>query len=63
MRILSRTETENRTRQKKSKLYKSITEGTFPKPVKIGAASGWIESEVNAWIQARIRERDNVEAA
>jgi prophage regulatory protein len=31
----------------------------FPKPVKIGSqASGWVRSEVEAWIAARIADRD-----
>lgn len=29
---------------------------TFPRPVKIGSHSvGWVESEINAWLEARIR--------
>lgn len=28
---------------------------TFPKPIKLGgAAVGWIESEINAWIDSRV---------
>jgi len=35
----------------------------FPAPVKIGARSvAWVESEVDDWIAARIRERDSGEA-
>jgi prophage regulatory protein len=31
----------------------------FPKPVKIGHGSvAWVESEVDAWISARMAERD-----
>ncbi|WP_058034286.1 helix-turn-helix transcriptional regulator [Burkholderia pseudomallei] len=29
---------------------------TFPRSVKIGSHSvGWVESEINAWLEARIR--------
>ena len=29
---------------------------TFPRPVKIGSYSiGWIEAEIDAWLEARIR--------
>ena len=29
----------------------------FPKPIKLGPrASGWLESEINAWIEERITE-------
>lgn len=34
-------------------IWKDISDGLFPPPVKIGArAVGWKESEVNAWIDA-----------
>ena len=32
--------------------------GTFPKRIRLGArASGWLESEVDAWIEQRATER------
>lgn len=30
----------------------------FPKPIKVGGASRWIEAEVLAWIEERIAARD-----
>lgn len=31
----------------------------FPKPIKLGErSSGWLLSEINAWLQGRIAERD-----
>lgn len=43
-----------------STLYRLIAEGKFPAPIKPTGArsSAWIESEVSAWIGARIAERD-----
>ncbi len=39
-------------------LWRRAKAGTFPKPVKLSASrNGWIESEVNAWIEARAAER------
>ena len=39
----------------KSAIYNRIAQGTFPKPVNLGGKSvGWLESEVNAWIESRI---------
>jgi prophage regulatory protein len=36
-----------------------MAEGTFPKPVKLGPkAVGWVEEEIDAWIRARMAERD-----
>lgn len=38
-------------------LYRWLKEDpTFPQPVKIGSHSvGWVEAEINAWLEARIR--------
>jgi prophage regulatory protein len=42
-----------------STLYRKVAAGEFPAPVKLGeAASGWLLSEVVAWIAARKAERD-----
>jgi prophage regulatory protein len=38
-------------------LYRHIASGEFPRPVKLGRASAWPESEVRAWIAARKAER------
>lgn len=34
--------------------YKLISEGAFPKPIKLGRSSRWFESEVVSWFEARI---------
>lgn len=39
-------------------LYRYVASGTFPKPVKVGALSMWIGTEVEAWVEQRIAERD-----
>lgn len=36
--------------------YKLIKDGEFPKPTKFGRSSRWLQSEVEAWLQARIEE-------
>ncbi len=41
---------------KKSSIYARIKRGTFPKPVKIGCASAWLESEVEEWVKQRISD-------
>ncbi len=35
-------------------IYRLIKEGIFPKPIKLGRSSRWLQSEVEAWLQARI---------
>ncbi|MEH5099313.1 AlpA family transcriptional regulator [Atlantibacter hermannii] len=34
--------------------YKLISEGKFPKPIKLGRSSRWLQSEVTAWLQQHI---------
>ncbi|EEY3529491.1 TPA: AlpA family transcriptional regulator [Escherichia coli] len=36
--------------------YKLISEGRFPKPIKLGRSSRWLKSEVEAWVQQRIAD-------
>lgn len=36
--------------------YKLIQNGQFPQPIKFGRSSRWLQSEVEAWMQARIDE-------
>lgn len=43
-----------------STLYDLMAAGHFPRPINLGArAVGWIESEVDAWIETRMALRDN----
>jgi prophage regulatory protein len=41
----------------RASIYKAIAERSFPRPVKLGRASAWPESEVLRWIEARKAER------
>ena len=62
--ILRLPQVEEATGESRSTIYKRISEGEFPKPVKLGAKSvGWPEDEVAAYIDARIAARDEAEAA
>lgn len=39
----------------RSTIYLRIAQGTFPKPVGLGGrAVGWLEAEVQEWLQRRI---------
>ena len=39
----------------RSTVYFKIAEGTFPPPIKLSKrTSGWLESEVNDWIETQI---------
>jgi prophage regulatory protein len=40
-------------------IYEKIAEGTFPPPVELTpTARGWVESEIEDWLDQRIAERD-----
>lgn len=36
--------------------YKIIQEGKFPKPVKFGRSSRWLEREVKEWLEERVKK-------
>lgn len=57
-RFLRRVEVQNRTGLSRSSIYRGVQECTFPKPVRLGSRMvGWVESEIQAWIEARIGDR------
>jgi len=44
-----------RTGLSRSTIYLRISDGSFPKPVSLGGrAVGWIEAEVNDWLNQQI---------
>ncbi len=44
-----------RTGLSRSTIYLRVSEGTFPKPVSLGGrAVGWVESEIQQWLEQRI---------
>jgi prophage regulatory protein len=38
-------------------VYARIKAGTFPAPVKVGASSRWLSTEIDAWIAALVAAR------
>ncbi len=39
----------------RSTIYLRVSQGTFPKPVSLGGrAVGWLEAEIQEWLQRRI---------
>ncbi len=52
-----------RTGLGRTTIYQRVAQGTFPKPVNLGArAVGWVDSEISAWIAAQV-ERSRCNAA
>lgn len=51
-------EVERRTGFKRATIYRLIATGEFVAPVKLSYSSAWPEHEVNAWLAAKIAQRD-----
>jgi prophage regulatory protein len=44
----------------RSTIYLYVSNGTFPKPIKLGeSAVGWVSAEVDAWITSKVELRDS----
>ena len=53
--IVRRPQVQARTGLPKSSIYALMAKGAFPKPIKIGArAVGWLDSDIDAWIEAQV---------
>ena len=58
VRFLRLPEVMHRTGLPRASIYEQMAQGIFPKPIDLSIRSrGWIESEVDAWIKARINAR------
>ena len=58
-RILRLKHVEEKTGLKHSFIYQQIAAGRFPRSIKLGPkARGWLESEIDQYIAARVAERD-----
>ncbi|MCX4192577.1 helix-turn-helix transcriptional regulator [Methylophaga sp. OBS1] len=65
IRILRRKQLENKTGLSRSGIYAKLKpnpkrpgdfDPSFPKPISVGAkAVGWIESEIDAWLEQQIK--------
>ena len=56
--FLSFSQVSARVALKHTAIYAGMAAETFPKPVKVGTGSRWVESEIEAWMLERIAERD-----
>jgi prophage regulatory protein len=55
--ILRLPAVKTRTGLSRSTIYLRVSDGSFPRPLSLGArAVGWLESEVEAWISRRIEQ-------
>jgi prophage regulatory protein len=42
----------------RGRLYQLIAAGAFPRQIKVGARSAWIEFEIDAWVDALAARRE-----
>lgn len=62
--ILRLPEVKSRTGLSRSTIYLRVAEGRFPPPISLGGrAVGWVESEVQGWVEARISAARDVETS
>ncbi len=55
-RLLRRKDVENAVGLKRSSIYELMKKGEFPRPIRIGQkAVGWLEHEVDDWLNERVR--------
>ena len=55
--ILRLKQVKARTGLSTSSVYLRIAEGSFPKSISLGGrAVGWLESDIDAWIESRVVE-------
>ncbi len=59
MKFLRLTEVRNRVPFGRATIYRKIAEGKFPKPYDMGGgrAVAWLESDIDAWIEACVNGR------
>lgn len=59
MRLIRLKDVIDCTGMARSTIYKNVSDGSFPKPVSLGARSvAWVEDEVQEWIRDRVKSRD-----
>ncbi len=59
LRILRLPEVEAKTGLSRETIFRGGREGWFPKSIKISLASiGWVENEIDVYLEARIADRD-----
>jgi prophage regulatory protein len=62
-RIIRLREVKARVGKGHSSIYEDMNNGAFPKSVPLGKrAVGWIEEEIDQWIESRIAARDQAAA-
>lgn len=63
-RFINMEEVRRRVALSKTEIYRKMAAGKFPRPVPLGTQKvAFVESEVVAWMDARLRAREDGEGA
>jgi prophage regulatory protein len=63
-RVLRLPEVKSKTGLGRTTIYRMESSGAFPRSIPLGGkAVGWIEAEIDGWIEARMAERQGAPAA
>ncbi len=57
-RFLPLPEVKSKIGKSKAFIYTHMAKDEFPKPVKVGRSSVWVQSEVESWMRKMINQRD-----
>jgi len=59
LKVLALGDVMKMTSAGRTHIYKEVGAGRFPRPIRVSRGRvGWLEHEVQAWIAARVAERD-----
>ena len=60
-RLLRLPEVATRVGLAKTAIYDLIKRNSFPRPIKLGAASVWVDAEISEWIATLVAQRDSTQ--
>jgi prophage regulatory protein len=62
-RLIALPEVMKRTGACRSNIYRMVSRDEFPRPVKVGRSTRWVDTEVAAWIESLADARGTGKAA
>lgn len=57
MRLLKIDQVKDKSGLCKTAIYEKMNDGTFPKQIKIGRNSRWLEADIDTWIEVSTHSR------
>ena len=60
-RILRLPQVQDLVGLRRSTIYNRMQNGEFPRPIKLGRTSGWVQAEIEAWLSTQIEESRRIQ--